>query len=112
MKEYVSLKAIGLVLDYRYVFDDVHSSVTLSKGRDYKTFVHKNKEYLFGDKQTGTLKAATILQETLYISAEDSQKIYGIAAGYINGSKYAITVTQKIENTAREIYRQMEEQLN
>lgn len=112
MKEYVSLKAIGLVLDYRYVFDDVHSSVTLSKGRDYKTFVHKKKEYLFGDKQTGTLKTATILQETLYISAEDSQKIYGIGAGYINGSKYAITVTQKIENTAREIYRQMEEQLN
>lgn len=112
IKEYVSLKAIGLVLDYRYVFDDAHSSVTLSKGRDYKTFVHKNKEYLFGDKQTGTLKAATILQETLYISAEDSQKIYGIGAGYINGSKYAITVTQKIENTAREIYRQMEEQLN
>ena len=109
-KEYVSVRAIGQVLDYRYVFDDAHYSATLSKGKSYHTFTKDHKDYSYTGQKTGKLTTNVIFQDTLYLGNADAKKIYNIEAGYVHGSKYAIVVTEQVEKRTKEFYDWMVEQ--
>ena len=109
-KEYVSVRAIGQVLDYRYVFDDAHYSATLSKGKSYHTFTKDLKDYSYTGKKTGKLTTNVVFQDTLYLGNADAKKIYNIEAGYVHGSKYAIVVTEQVEKRTKEFYDWMVEQ--
>lgn len=109
-KEYVSVRAIGQVLDYRYVFDDAHYSATLSKGKSYHTFTKNHKDYSYTGQKTGKLTTNVVFQDTLYLGNADAKKIYNIEAGYVHGSKYAIVVTEQVEKRTKEFYDWMVEQ--
>lgn len=108
--EYVSVRAIGRVLDYRYVFDDAHYSATLSKGNTYHTFSKDSKEYTYTGQKTDKLTTNAVFQNTIYLGNADSKKIYNIEAGYIQGSKYAVVVTSQVERRTKELYDWMVEQ--
>lgn len=109
--EYVSLRAIGAVLGYRYVFDNAHISVTLSKGREYATFVKDETEYTTTGEKTKTLKAQAAFQKTLYLKEADAYTIYRTNAGYVRGSDYAIVETTEVTTLWNQIYDQMVDQL-
>lgn len=102
-EEYVSLNSISNVLGYRYVFDDAHYTVTLNKNGKYFKFSLKSKEYEMTGKEKGTLEKTPGLMSALYISENDSHSIFGADAEYIEGSDYAILVTEKIDSRIAEL---------
>lgn len=110
-REFVSTKALGDVLNYRYVFDDIHYCVTLSKGRTYYTFTKGSIEYSYTGEKSSTLKNPSAFQKTIYIFTDDARKLFNTTAGYIHGCDYAIVVTPQVEKTTTEIYNQMVAQL-
>lgn len=110
-REFVSTKAIGDVLGYRYVFDDIHYCVTLSKGRTYNTFTKGSIEYSYTGEKSSNLKTPAVFQKTIYIFTDDAKKLFDTTAGYIHGCDYAIVVTPQVESMTRDIYDQMVEQL-
>lgn len=111
-EEYVSLKAVGAVLGYRYVFDDAHYTVTLSHGRQYNTFTKGHDDYLTTKDKTKTLKSETVYQKkTLYVISDDAYSIYQTKAGYVRGSDYAIAATPEVVELSTEVYNEMVAQL-
>lgn len=110
-REFVSTKAIGDVQGYRYVFDDIHHCVTLSRGRTYNTFTQGSLDYSYTGEKTASLRAVAAFQTTIYILSADAKKLFDVTAGYIHGCNYAIVVTPEVETKTREIYNQMVEQL-
>ena len=109
-REFVSLRAMGMVLGYRYVFDDVHCTVTLTKGRNYKTFAKDSDEYIYTGEKSAKLDSKVLFQDTLYLYTTDASKLYSVNAGYVHGCDYAVVATKAVEKLAKEIYDQLVEE--
>ena len=110
-QEYVSLKSIGAVLGYRYVFDDTHYSVTLSRGTTYNTFVKGEATYTKTGEKTDTLSTAPKYQASLYLISDDAYSIYRVSAGYVRQCDYAIVVTAQVSSLTDTLYNEMVDQL-
>ena len=109
-KEYVSLRAMGIVLGYRYVFDDVHCTVTLTKGRNYRTFEKDSDDYLYTGEKSAKLDSKVLFQDTLYLYTADSNKLYNVNAGYVHGCDYAVVATTAVEKVAKQVYDRLVEE--
>ena len=106
--EYVSLQSVGKVLGYRYIFDDAHYSVTLSKAGEYYLFTNRKQEYTLTGGNTDQLEKPAGFMQTVYISSADSEKLFGAKAGYLDSSEqYALLITPKLESKIADIYEQL-----
>ena len=103
-REFVSLRAMGMVLGYRYVFDDIHCTVTLTKGRNYKTFAKDSDEYIYTGEKSAKLDSKVVFQNTLYLHTGDANKLYSVNAGYVHGCDYAVVATIAVEKVAKQVY--------
>ena len=101
---YISLQAIGNALGYRYIFSDVHDTVTLQKAKKYYFFALARESYETVGKNVVGLSTAPGLMNTLYIHGEDSVKIFDTKAEYIKNASYGVVGTPEIEADAQEIY--------
>lgn len=104
ISEYVSVKAIGSVLSFRYIFDDTEQTVTLQKKKSYYQFVAGQTEYVMTEEQTGALKKPCGLQNTLYITEKDAGTLFSCEAEYIDRAELGIVVTSTLKTDAEEIY--------
>ena len=106
--EYVSLQSVGKVLGYRYIFDDAHYSVTLSKAGEYYLFTNRKQEYTLTGGNTDQLEKPAGFMQTIYISSADSEKLFGAKAGYLDSSdQYALLITPKLDSRIADIYEQL-----
>ena len=106
--EYVSLQSVGKVLGYRYIFDDAHYSVTLSKAGEYYLFTNRKQEYTLTGGNTDQLEKPAGFMQTIYISSTDSEKLFGAKAGYLDSSdQYALLITPKLDSRIADIYEQL-----
>lgn len=79
-QEYVSLKAVSAVLQYRYIFDDAESSITLSKAKTYHVF------------------------DTCYISPKESKECFDVSARYIASCSWAALKTADMIPEIERVY--------
>jgi len=101
---YMSLQALGKALSYRYVFDDEHNAVTLQKGKEYYLFTAGVVQYSASGDTQKDLKAAPESMNTLYITGQDSEKIFNAKAEYIQKAQYGVVGTPSVEALAKQIY--------
>lgn len=100
---YMSLQAVANTLGYRYIFDDAHYTVTLSKSKDYYEFTNGKTVYeMAGGKEQQLLKEAGFMS-TIYIASEDSETIFKAKAEYIDDTDYAVLVTDSMESKISEM---------
>ena len=105
---YVSLQSVGKVLGYRYIFDDAHYSVTLSKSGEYYLFTNQKQEYTLTGGKTDQLEKPAGFQQTIYITSTDSEKLFGAKAGNLDSSdQYALLITPKLDSRIADIYEQL-----
>lgn len=102
--EYISLKALGAVLGYRYIFDNAHYTVTLSKAQEYYLFTQDSVDYVSASKVSRIMQKAAGLMGTLYISGEDGEAIFDSTGYYIPKSIYASVRTSAMESSIQEVY--------
>lgn len=102
-EEYVPLDSVAKVLGYRYIFDDVHYTVTLSAVDSYYTFIMNQNKYEMADGNYSQLSKPAGYMNTLYVPSKDTEEIYSIKAGYIDNTDYAILLTKGVESRANEL---------
>ncbi len=107
--EYLSLKAVSQVYEYRYIFDNAHYTVTLSQSGKYYLFTSGKKEYMTTGKAVGKLVKEAGLMGTLYISSSDGSTIFDCTAYYIPKSNYASVRNNDMEPRIQEVYRMLME---
>ena len=107
--EYLSLKALSRILGYRYIFDNAHYTVTLSRSQKYYLFTSGKTEYMSTGKVPGRMQKAAGLMGTLYISGEDGSTIFGSTAYYVPKSNYASVRTSGMEAIIQEVYQMLME---
>ncbi len=106
---YVSLFALKEVKSYRYVFDQAHYTVTLTKGTRYYKFMNGSKNCSTSkDLTTEMTKEAGLdasVRTTLYISGSDCSTIFNGTTGYyVPSCSYASIRTPEMESTITEVY--------
>ena len=106
---YVSLFALKQVKSYRYVYDQAHYTVTLTKGTKYYKFTNGSKDCTTGTDITTQMSKEAGLDKngrtTLYISGDDCSVIFkGITGYYVPSSDYASIRTPEMESTITEVY--------
>jgi hypothetical protein len=107
---YLSLHAVGNILKYRTIFDNVHQVETLSKGMEYYTFTNGQRAYGMTGSASKLMERAAGLQERqLYITAADAKKIFSLEAEPIDLAGYAAAYTKDMGSEAEEILKALQE---
>ena len=106
---YLSLQALGKVLEYRYIFDDAHDTVTLQKAKEYYLFTLAKRQYEVAGGTKKNLSAPPELMRTLYLKSADGKSIFDTKAEYFEKAIYAAVGTPEVETLAEEIYTQLQE---
>ena len=106
---YVSLFALKDVKEFRYVYDQAHYTVTLTKAAKYYKFTSALATYTTSSDKSKAMTHAAALQTagrtTLYIHSDDCSSIFnGITGYYVPDSTYASIRTPEMEDTIQEVY--------
>lgn len=104
--EYICLKALGQVLGYRYIFDNAHYTVTLSKGKNYYLFTNDSTDYT-ASQEKKSMKNAAGLMNTLYIPCTDAKYIFDATGYYVPKTTYASVRTTAMEPLIQEVYQML-----
>lgn len=101
---YVSLQTVSRIFGYRYLFDDVHRVVTLQKAEAYYVFTAGGMAYAFTEGSEGKLSARPAVKDTLYISSDDADRIFGCKGYYVPKCSYAAAETAAMEPVIESVY--------
>lgn len=104
---YVSLQTVSRIFGYRYLFDDVHRVVTLQKAEAYYVFSAGDSVYAFTESSEGKLLAGTAVKNTLYISSDDGDCIFGCKGYYVPKCSYAVAETAAMEPVIESVYERL-----
>ena len=104
---YMSLQALGKVLEYRYIFDDAHDTVTLQKAKEYYLFTLAKRQYEVAGGTKKNLSSTPELMQTLYLKSADSESIFDTKAEYFEKAVYGAVGTPAVETLAEDIYKQL-----
>ena len=88
--EYASLKAIGAVTDYRYLYDGSKRVATLANGGVAYTFTSFKDMVGMNGGDSAELEKSVVFQAVPYISEADAQSYFQCSSEYINGTQDAV----------------------
>lgn len=103
----VSLQTVGQIFGYRYLFDDVHRTVTLQKTGEYYIFTAGDTLYEFTEGTTGKLAKEPVVKGGLYLGSDDGEWIFACGGYYVPGSIHAVAETAEMEPVIEEIYNRL-----
>lgn len=103
----VSLQTVGEIFGYRYLFDDVHRTVTLQKAGEYYIFTAGDTLYEFTEGTTGKLAKEPVVKGGLYLGSGDGERIFACGGYYVPGSIHAVAETAEMEPVIEEIYNRL-----
>ena len=106
---YLCLRSLAQVLGYRYIFDDVHSTVTLQKAKSYYLFTLAKMQYEREGNVTKELSATPQLSGTMYLLGVDGERLFDTKAEYFRNAVYGAVGTPTVESFAQQIYEQLVE---
>lgn len=103
----VSLQTVGDIFGYRYLFDDVHRTVTLQKTGEYYIFTAGDTLYEFTEGTAGKLAKEPVVKGGLYLGSDDGERIFACGGYYVPGSIHAVAETAEMEPVIEEIYNRL-----
>ena len=103
-EKYLSAQTIGRVTDYRYIYSASRRDAVLSgSGGTYRYSVGSS-EVRLTDGTIEQMSSETVLQGNVaYIPEEAGSKYFGCTVIYIEGTEYAVCVTEGMEATVEEL---------
>ena len=102
--KYISAQTIGRVTDFRYIYSASRRDAVLSgSGRTYRYSVGSS-EVRLTDGTIEQMSSETVLQGNVaYIPEEAGSKYFGCSVIYIEGTEYAVCVTEGMEATVEQL---------
>ncbi len=108
-RRYFSLNALGHASGYRYAYSSSKQEATLSlSGKVYRFKVNANSLTL-ADGTKKEMKYKTVFQKEPYVSEEDTASYFGCKAEYIEATKLAACLTDKMSEKADAIVKACKE---
>ena len=103
-EKYISAQTIGRVTDFRYIYSASRRDAVLSgSGKTYRYSVGSS-EVRLTDGTIEQMSSETVLQGNVaYIPEEAASKYFGCSVIYIEGTKYAVCVTEGMEATVEQL---------
>lgn len=103
-EKYLSAQTIGRVTDYRYIYSASRRDAVLSgSGGTYRYSVGSS-EVRLTDGTIEQMSSETVLQGNVaYIPEEAGSKYFGCTVIYIEGTEYAVCVTEGMEATVEQL---------
>lgn len=103
-EKYISAQTIGRVTDFRYIYSASRRDAVLSgSGRTYRYSVGSS-EVRLTDGTIEQMSSETVLQGNVaYIPEEAGSKYFGCSVIYIEGTEYAVCVTEDMEATVEQL---------
>ncbi|MCR5790479.1 MAG: hypothetical protein K6G83_11390 [Lachnospiraceae bacterium] len=101
--QYVSLNTIGLVTDYRYLYDDRKNTATMSKGASAWSFQVGTNTLIRNGGDAETLKEKAVKGNDPYISVDDAKNYFDVIGEYLYGTDYAVCLTEPMDTKAGEL---------
>ena len=103
-EKYISAQTIGRVTDFRYIYSASRRDAVLSgSGRTYRYSVGSS-EVRLTDGTIEQMSSETVLQGNVaYIPEEAGSKYFGCSVIYIEGTEYAVCVTEGMEATVEQL---------
>lgn len=93
VNEYIPAKTISECMGYRYIYDNNQQKVTISRKGEYFTFQAFQNQYEKG-KEKGELFLNIGFQADIYLSEQDTEKLFQCTAQYVPGSSLAVLITK------------------
>lgn len=103
-EKYISTQTIGRVTDFRYIYSASRRDAVLSgSGKTYRYSVGSS-EVRLTDGTIEQMSSETVLQGNVaYIPEEAGSKYFGCSVIYIEGTEYAVCVTEGMEATVEQL---------
>ena len=103
-EKYISAQTIGRVTDFRYIYSASRRDAVLSgSGKTYRYSVGSS-EVRLTDGTIEQMSSETVLQGNVaYIPEEAGSKYFGCSVIYIEGTEYAVCVTEGMEATVEQL---------
>ena len=105
--EFVSTKAIGTCLGYRYVFNNSEMLVVLSKKGIYYTYHAYDKTARKGEDNETQMALPAGFQSTIYLEEGYTKTAFGCEGVYLSNSDLALLVTEELSSQAQEIFEEL-----
>ena len=108
-EKYISAQTIGRVTDYRYIYSASRRDAVLSsRGRTYRYSVGSS-EVRLTDGTIEQMSSETVLQGNVaYIPETAGSKYFGCTVIYIEGTNYAVCVTEGMDATVQQLLEDLE----
>ena len=108
-EKYISAQTIGRVTDYRYIYSASRRDAVLSsRGRTYRYSVGSG-EVRLTDGTIEQMASETVLQGNVaYIPETAGSKYFGCTVIYIEGTNYAVCVTEDMDATVQQLLEDLE----
>ena len=108
-EKYISAQTIGRVTDFRYIYSAGRRDAVLSgNGKTYRYSVGSS-EVRLTDGTIEQMSSETVLQGNVaYIPEEAGSKYFGCSVIYIEGTEYAVCVTEGMEATVEQLLEKLE----
>ena len=108
-EKYISAQTIGRVTDYRYIYSASRRDAVLSsRGRTYRYSVGSS-EVRLTDGTIEQMASETVLQGNVaYIPETAGSKYFGCTVIYIEGTNYAVCVTEDMDATVQQLLEDLE----
>lgn len=95
-QDYVSIKAVSMCTDFRYVYSDNEREATLQRGAEYYKYNAFSTLVERQDNSNGEMSGAAKLQGSLYIPAEYAEATFSCTTNIIPGSDYGLVYSYKM----------------
>ena len=108
-EKYISAQTIGRVTDYRYIYSASRRDAVLSsRGRTYRYSVGSS-EVRLTDGTIEQMASETVLQGNVaYIPETAGSKYFGCTVIHIEGTNYAVCVTEDMDATVQQLLEDLE----
>ena len=112
-EKYISAQTIGKVTEYRYIYSASRRDAALSsRGRTYRYSVGSS-EVRLTDGTIEQMPSETVLQGNVaYIPEAAGSKYFGCTVINIEGTEYAVCVTEGMEATVEQLLENLKEGAN
>lgn len=106
--KYISAQTIGKVTDYRYIYSASRRDAVLSSGGRTYSYSVGSSEVRLADGTIEQMSSETVLQGNVaYIPEEAGSKYFGCTVIYIEGTEYAVCVTEDMKATVEQLLENM-----
>ncbi len=101
--EYINLRTIGEVTQFRYFYDDTRKKATMTQGSKVFT-IRSGNQIIERGGAPENMKYKSVFSKYPYISEDDGKNYFGCTAEYVPTTTHAVCVPETIQGRVDELF--------